>query len=102
MHITHRTVSFYDVFLSSLRILQLEIFFMRIYKGTDSIFQKISDYSGQIKAKADIIRDLLESQFVQNETCFYKQVISNGRDEVYAVKDGKRCNLCWTLMIKMI
>ena len=101
MHITHRTVSFYDIFLSSLRILQPEILFMRIHKATESIFQKISDYSGQIKAKVDIIRDLFESQFVQNET-FYKQVISKGRGDVSAVKDGKRCNLSRTVMIKII
>jgi len=29
---------------------------MRIYKGTKSIFQKISDYSGQIKAQGGNIR----------------------------------------------
>jgi len=59
---------------------------MRIYKGTESIFQKISNYSGQIKAKEDITRDLLERQFVQNEAFFYKQITSNGRSEVSAVK----------------
>jgi hypothetical protein len=101
-HITHRTFSFYDLFLLILRILQHEILFMRIYKGTGSIFQKISEYSGQIEAKDDIMRVLFDSQFVQNEAFFYKQIISIGRVEISAVKDGKRCSLCRTLMMKMI
>jgi len=82
--------------------LQPEILFMRIYKGTESIFQKFSDYSGQIKAKGDIMRDLFESQFVQNDAFFYKQITSNGRGEISAVIDGKRCNLRRNVMTKMI
>jgi hypothetical protein len=102
MLIMHMTLSFYDIFLLILLILQPEILFMRIYKGTESIFQKFSNYSRQIKAKGDIMRDLFDSQFVQNSVFFYKQITSNGRGEVSAVKDGKRCNLCRTLMMKMI
>jgi hypothetical protein len=98
----HRTWSFYDIFLLILHILQTEILFMRIYNGTESIFQKISDYSGQIKTKGDIRSVLFDSQFVQNAVFFYNQITSNGRGEVSAVKDGKPCNLCRTLMMRMI
>jgi hypothetical protein len=45
---------------------------------------------------------LFDSQFAQSEAFFYKQITSNGRGEVSAVKDGNRCNLWRTLMMKMI
>jgi len=102
MYVMHRILSFYDIFLLILRILQHKILFTRIYKGTESIFQKISDYSRQIKAKGNIKRVWFYRKFVQNEAFFYKHTTSDGRGEVSAVKDSKRCNLCRTLMMKMI
>jgi hypothetical protein len=79
MLIMHRTLSFYDIFLLILHILQPEILFMRIYQGTESIFQNISDYSRQLKARGDIMRVWFDSQFVQNALFFYKQITSNRR-----------------------
>jgi hypothetical protein len=102
MLIMHKNLSFIDIFLMILLILQTEILLKGIHRETGSILHNISGYSRQIPAKGDNTRVLFFALFVQNEAFFSIQITSDGRGEVSGVTDGKQCNLCWTLMTKTI